>query len=159
MKELNELNGPQELRYEFYIGAAPERVWECLVSPDEIKQIYYGSSIRSSFVEGESLEYVGPGADGNETVHVYGTLLEYVPHRALRFTHKVGPSYVKNGENYESRISWLLEPARSCTKLTLIHDGWHPADSSYTASDSAWWQILSNTKTLAETGRTLDFGW
>ncbi|MNC60670.1 hypothetical protein D3C75_1105650 [compost metagenome] len=86
-------------------------------------------------------------------------MLEYVPHKALRFTHKVGPSYVKNGENYESRISWLLEPAGNCTKLTLIHDGWHPADSSYAASDSAWWQILSNTKTLAETGRTLDFGW
>ncbi|MNI71307.1 hypothetical protein D3C73_1271720 [compost metagenome] len=148
----------KELKYEFYIGAAPEQVWECLISPDKVKQIYYGSSIRSSFVEGELLEYVGPGADGSETLHVYGTLLEFTPREALRFTHKVGPSYLKGGVNYESRISWLLAPVGGCTKLTLIHDEWHPEDLSYGPSDSAWWQILSNTKTLAETGRTLDFG-
>lgn len=148
----------KELRYEFYIGAAPAAVWDCLVAPGKVSQIYYGSTIRSSFTEGEPLEYVGPGADGDETVHVYGTVLEYKPQEALRFTHKAGPSYVKDGEPYESVISWLLAPVGGCTKLTLIHDGWHPDDPSYGPSDSAWWQILSNTKTLAETGRTLEFG-
>ncbi|AIQ45345.1 polyketide cyclase [Paenibacillus sp. FSL R7-0273] len=148
----------KELKYEFYIGAAPAAVWDCLVSPDKVAQIYYGSTIRSSFTEGERLEYAGPGADGDDTVHVYGTVLEYRPQEALRFTHHAGPSYVKEGEDYESVISWLLSPAGGCTKLTLIHGGWHPDDPSYGPSDSAWWHILSNTKTLAETGRTLDFG-
>ncbi|WP_342564562.1 SRPBCC domain-containing protein [Paenibacillus sp. FSL R7-0345] len=146
------------LKYEFYIGAAPAAVWDCLVSSDKVAQIYYGSTIRSSFTEGEALEYVCPGADGDETVHVYGTLLEYKPQEALRFTHFAGPSYVKDGKDYESVISWLLTPVGGCTRLTLIHDGWHPDDPSYGPSDSAWWQILSNMKTLAETGRTLDFG-
>ncbi|AIQ50967.1 SRPBCC domain-containing protein [Paenibacillus sp. FSL R7-0331] len=146
------------LKYEFYIGAAPAAVWDCLVSPDKVAQIYYGSTIRSSFKEGEQLEYVGPGAGGEETVHVYGTVLEYKPQEVLRFTHHAGPSYVQEGKDYESVICWLLAPAGGCTKLTLIHEGWHPDDPSYGPSDSAWWQILSNTKTLAETGRTLDFG-
>jgi hypothetical protein len=148
----------KELKYEIYIGGTPKQVWDSLVSPEYVQQIYYGSIIRSSFKKGELLEYVGPGAEGEETVHVYGTLLEYDPLKTLRFTHKVGPSYLKGRENYESRISWLLEPMGQCTKLTLIHDEWHPDDPSYEASDSAWWHILSNTKTLVETGRTLDFG-
>ncbi|WP_068502479.1 SRPBCC domain-containing protein [Paenibacillus kribbensis] len=148
----------KELKYEFYIGGTPEQVWASLVSPEYVQQIYYGSIIRSSFKEGELLEYVGPGAEGEETIHVYGTLLEYAPLKALRFTHKVGPSYLKGQENYESRISWLLEPVGGCTKLSLIHDEWHPDDPSYGPSDSAWWHILSNIKTLIETGHTLDFG-
>ncbi|WP_025718520.1 SRPBCC domain-containing protein [Paenibacillus sp. 1-18] len=149
----------KELKYEFYIGGTPEQVWACLVSPEYVQQIYYGSIIRSSFKEGELLEYVGPGPEGEEIVHVYGTLLEYTPLKHLCFTHKVGPAYLKEGqENYESRISWRLEPVGGCTKLSLIHDQWHPDDPSYEPSDSAWWHVLSNTKTLIETGHTLDFG-
>ncbi|KWX81109.1 polyketide cyclase [Paenibacillus riograndensis] len=147
-----------ELKYEFYIAGTPAQVWDALVSPGQVQQIYYGSVIRSSFNPGEPLEYVGPGAEGDETVHVYGTLLEYIPEKVLSFTHKVGPSYLKDRENYESRISWRLEPEGACTRLTLIHDNWHPDDPAYAASDSAWWHILSNIKTLVETGRTLDFG-
>lgn len=148
----------RELKYDFYIGAAVAEVWEVLVSPEKVLQIYYGSVIRSSFVVGEQLEYVGPGAAGEETVHVYGTLLEYVPQQTLRYTHRTGPAYLTNRENYESVISWKLEPAGGCTRLTLVHGDWHPDDPSYDASNSSWWQILCNTKTLAETGRTLDFG-
>ncbi|GGG00556.1 hypothetical protein GCM10010912_51790 [Paenibacillus albidus] len=148
----------KELKYDFYVGGTPEQVWESLISPEMVKQIYYGSVIRSSFQIGERFEYVGPGAEGPETLHVFGTLLELTPQKALRFTHKVGPSYLKGGENHESRISWLLEPVGGCTKLTLLHDEWHPDDPSYGPSDNAWPQIMSNIKTLVETGRTLDFG-
>ncbi|ASA19400.1 SRPBCC domain-containing protein [Paenibacillus donghaensis] len=147
----------KDLVYEFYFNATPEQVWEGLFSPESVQQIYYGCSIRSTFQEGDLLEYIGPGAEGEQTVHVYGTLLKYIPHQTLIFTHKVGPSYLKGGQDYESRISWLLEPSGGCTKLTLIHDQWHPDDPSYAASESAWWAILSNTKTLVETGRTLTF--
>lgn len=85
----------KELHYEFYIGGTPEQVWETLISPEGTKQIYYGSVIQSTFKEGELLEYVGPGADGDETIHVYGTLLEFTPQKAFRFTHKVGPPIIR----------------------------------------------------------------
>jgi len=91
-------------------------------------------------------------------VHVYGKVLEYEPNQLLRFTHYPGKSYVKDNDTFESRISYILEPSGSCTKLTLIHDQWKEGDSTYKNSDKAWWMILSNTKTLVETGGTLDFG-
>lgn len=149
----------KDLKYVFYIGGTPDDVWKALISPEGTKQIYYGSVIRSTFQVGDLLEYVGPGADGDETVHVYGNVLEYVPKQVLRFTHFAGKSYTKDDEqDYESRISYLLEPVGAITKLTFIHDQWQEGDPHYENSDAAWWMILSNTKTLVETGKTLDLG-
>ena len=149
----------KDIKYVLYIGGTLEDVWNALISPEGTKQIYYGSVIRSTFQVGDLLEYVGPGANGNETVHVYGNVLEYVPKQVLRFTHFVGKSYTKNEtKEYESRISYLLEPVGASTKLTLIHDQWQDGDPYYENSDAAWWMILSNTKTLVETGKTLDLG-
>lgn len=147
----------KDLKYHFFMAATLEVVWQALISPEGTKQIYYGSVIKSTFQVGDLLEYVGPGVDGDETVHVYGNVLDYEPNRLLRFTHYPGKSYLKDGHALESRISYHLEPIGSCTKLTLIHDEWKEGDSSYKNSDMAWWMILSNTKTLVETGSTLDF--
>ncbi|WP_257348702.1 SRPBCC domain-containing protein [Pseudalkalibacillus decolorationis] len=148
-----------DLKYDFYTAATPEKVWNVLISPEGTKPIFYGSVIRSTFKVGDSLEYVGPGTDGDETVHVYGNVLEFEPNQVLRFTHYAGKSYTQGDDKeYESRISYFLEPVGACTKLTLIHDEWKEDDPHYENSNSAWWMILSNTKTLIETGKTLDFG-
>ncbi|WP_068616128.1 SRPBCC domain-containing protein [Paenibacillus tuaregi] len=148
-----------ELKYEIYIAGSLEEVWGALTAPHQVAKIYYGSVIHSTFKEGDPLEYIGPGKDGDQTLHVYGTLLEFSPNRAFRYTHKVGPSYLENpnADSPESRISWLLETVGGSTKLTLIHDEWKPGDPSYNGSKSAWPMIISNIKTLVETGRTLDF--
>jgi uncharacterized protein YndB with AHSA1/START domain len=148
----------KELKYEFYIAGTPEKVWGTLTSPEGTKQIFYGSVIRSTFQVGEALEYVGPGVEGDETVHVYGDVLEYEMNQVLRFTHYTGKSYTNGEQGFESRISYLLEPVGACTKLTLIHDQWKEGDPYYENSDNAWWMILNNIKTLVETGKTLDFG-
>jgi uncharacterized protein YndB with AHSA1/START domain len=146
-----------DLKYEFYMAAEPEKVWDTLISPEATKQIYFGSVIRSSFKVGDNIEYVGPGVDGDETVHVYGKVLEFVPNQVFRFTHIAGKSYVEGEHEYESRISYLLEPVGKCTKLTLIQDQWEEMDPSYSKTDGAWWIILNNIKTLIETGKTLEF--
>ncbi|HDX9613801.1 TPA: SRPBCC family protein [Bacillus toyonensis] len=148
----------KNLMYEFYIASSPEGVWKTLTSPEGTKQIYYGSIIRSTFQVGDLLEYVGPGLDGDETVHVYGNVLEYEPNQLLQFTHYPGKSYMIDDRAFESRISYILKPIGSCTKLTLIHDQWKEDDPYYENSNKAWWMILNNIKTLVETGSTLDFG-
>ncbi|HDR7611687.1 TPA: polyketide cyclase [Bacillus mycoides] len=128
----------KNLMYEFYIAGSPEAVWKALISPESTKQIYYGSIIRSTFQVGD--------------------LLEYEPNQLLRFTHYPGKSYMKDDRAFESRISYILKPIGSCTKLILIHDQWKEDDPYYENSNKAWWMILNNTKTLVETGSTLDFG-
>ncbi len=120
---------------------------------------FFGSVIRSTFKAGDALEYVGPGNDGDETVHVYGTLLAYEPHQTLSFIEHPGPSYFPNHAELESRVTFTLETVGQCTKLTLVNDQWSANHPSYPNAQSHWWMILSNIKTFTETGRTLDFGW
>lgn len=148
-----------ELRYEFYIGASPEKVWDAFMSPEGTKKIFAGCELRTSFKPGEPFQYVGPGADGEETVHVYGTVLEYDQYKLFSAIEHPGPSYRSNHAELQSRMTFTLETVGSCTKLTLVEDQWTENHPSYESSKSHWWMMLSNIKTLAETGRTLDFGW
>lgn len=148
-----------ELKYEFYIDAQPEKVWNTLMSPEGTRKIFYGCVIRSTFQEGDLYEYVGPGNDGDETVHVYGNILKYELYNELSCTEHPGPSYRANHAELETRVTFTLETVGNCTKLTLINDQWSDNHPSYTDTEKHWWMILSNVKTLAETGKTLDFGW
>lgn len=65
------------LQYEFYIAANPSVVWDAFMSPEGVREIFYGSEFRSNCQVGDSFEYVGPGEDGKDTVHLYGKVLAY----------------------------------------------------------------------------------
>jgi uncharacterized protein YndB with AHSA1/START domain len=148
-----------EHKYLYYIDAKPEQVWHILVSPEETRKVFFGSALQSTFEIGSPYAYVGPGNDGEETVHVYGTVLAYEPGRILSFTEHPGPSYNENHAQLETRVTITLEPAGACTKLVLVNDQWPENHPSFVTTGESWPVILSSIKTLAETGRTLDLGW
>lgn len=145
-----------DLNYEFYIGGTPERVWKALVAPEDVRKTFYGSVIESSFEVGSSLKYVGPGEDGEDTVHVYGEVLAFEPNEKFSFTEHPGPTYYPNHAELASRVTYTLEPVGNCTKLTLVNDRWTKDHPGYDHADEGWWRVLSNIKTLIETGETLD---
>jgi len=142
-----------------YIGAARERIWDILTKPEYVKQIFFGSVLQSTFETGSSFQYVGPGNDGDETVHVYGTVLAFEPCRMMSFLEHPGPSYYDNHAELESRITMTLETVGDCTKLVLVNDQWTDNHPSQAKTPESWPVVLSNIKTLAETGKTLNFGW
>ncbi|NOU92027.1 polyketide cyclase [Paenibacillus sp. LMG 31456] len=148
-----------DLKYELYIGAKPEDVWQIFIEPEATKAIFFGSILKSTFEIGAPYEYIGPGNDGEETVHVYGTVLEFETNQRMSYTEHPGPSYRENHAELETRITLTLETVGSCTKLTLINDQWPENHPSYENTKTSWPMILSNIKTYAETGKALDFGW
>ncbi|MFD2170442.1 SRPBCC family protein [Tumebacillus lipolyticus] len=148
-----------DMKYVFYIDAQPEQVWDAFVSPEGTKKTFFGCVIRSTFQEGDSFAYVGPGEEGDETVHVYGNILAYEPHKVLSYIEHPGACYQADHERLTSRVTFTLETVGKCTKLTLVNDQWAENHPSAQNADQHWWLILSNIKTLAETGKTLDLGW
>ncbi|WP_141505509.1 SRPBCC family protein [Paenibacillus luteus] len=148
-----------DFKYEFYIGAAPEKVWEALVLPEGTKQTFFGCVINSAFEVGSSYQYVGPGTDGDETVHIYGTILAYEENKIFTVLEHPGPAYRPNHAELESRIAFMLEEVGATTKLTVINDQFTENHPSLETVDSQWWMILNNLKTYVETGKSLDFGW
>ncbi|WP_442601975.1 SRPBCC family protein [Paenibacillus sp. KN14-4R] len=152
MKEMN-------LKYEFYINAKPEVVWDALVTPEGTRKLFFGCDLESTFEAGAPYQYVGPGNDGDQTVHVYGTILAFEPNKLFSCVEHPGPSYYPNHAELESRITMTLEEVGSCTKFTLINDQFTENHPSFENTEKSWWMILSNIKTYAETGKTIDFGW
>ncbi|WP_202404845.1 SRPBCC domain-containing protein [Shimazuella alba] len=146
-----------DIKYEIYIEGTLEKVWNALVHPKYVKQIYMESVLESTFQEGDPYAYVGPGLEGERTTHVYGTVISCKVNRELSISHYTGKAYNPETSIYPSYITYQLEKIGKTVKLTLLHDRWEENDPSYEGSKKAWPMILSNTKTLIETGRTLDF--
>ncbi|WP_027093909.1 SRPBCC family protein [Cohnella thermotolerans] len=149
----------EPLTYVLYVGASPEEVWNVFTTAEGVKAIFFGCELRTTFEVGAPYEYVGPGNDGEETVHVYGRVLAFEPYRLMSYTEHAGPSYREDHADWETRLTMTLEPVGNCTKLTLVNDEWPDGHPSYESTKNSWPMILSNVKTYAETGKTLDFGW
>ncbi|MNE97196.1 hypothetical protein D3C80_1955070 [compost metagenome] len=77
----------------------------------------------------------------------------------MSYTEHPGPSYYENHEELETRVTFSLEPVGSSTKVTLVNDKWPDSHPGYNKASDSWIYIISNLKTLAETGKTLDLGW
>lgn len=148
-----------ELSYTYYVGAKPEELWQVLVSPEGTRATFFGCILQSTFEIGSDIAYVGPGNDGDETVHVYGKVLEFEPNRVLSISEHPGPSYNPNHAELETRITFTLEAIGNSTKLTLVNDRWSEGHPSFSKTSETWPMMLSNIKTYAETGKTLDLGW
>jgi uncharacterized protein YndB with AHSA1/START domain len=146
-----------DLKYEIYIGASPEKVWSTLFDPKQSAKVFHGGQFHSTLEIGTPYQYVGPDQNGKQVVHVEGKILENVPKRRLAMTMRVGESYGEAAK-YESRVSYTLEAAgHAATRVTIVHDKWQEGDPTYqNTADGGWARILSNFKSLIETGQPLE---
>ena len=149
----------QELKYVIYVNSAPEAVWHALTSPEGTRAVFFGSELQSTFEIGAPYQYVGPGADGEQTVHVYGHILEFEPNVKMSYSEHPGPSYRDNHAELETRVTLTLETVGETTKLTLVNDRWPDDHPSYDSTKESWPMIMSSIKSYVETGKALDFGW
>jgi signal transduction histidine kinase len=52
---------------------------------------------------------IGPGKEGDETVHVYGKILDFEPNKIFSYTEHPGPSYNPDHASLETRITFRLD--------------------------------------------------
>jgi len=141
-----------------YVAAEPQQVWEAITGDEGSRAVMWGSTIRGELAAGERYEYVGPGQDGDETVHVYGEVLAAEPGTLLQLSEHPGPTYRENHAELRSRMTWRMDRAGDgLTKLTFTNDEWsegHPAEAE---TAETWPLVLSSFKSWIETGRALPF--
>lgn len=145
------------LYFTFYIRASLDTIWQIITGPQS-KDIFYGAEIQSKFEINSTVEYIGPGRNGESTRHIYGKVLDYQENKLFKMTSNVGEVYRPGLPAYESIITYKLEDLGFAVKLDIIHEGWHKEDPSYDNTKNNWWLMLSNIKTLAETGKPLVIG-
>ena len=141
-----------------YIKADPLVVWDAITGDEGSRAVMWGSVFRGDLVPGGRYEYVGPGRAGDDTVHVYGDVLQAEPGAVLQLTEHPGPIYRDNHAELTSRMTWRLEAAGAgLTKLTFTNDEWSEGHPARDETAETWPRVLSSFKSWIETGRALPF--
>ncbi len=134
--------------YATYIRTTPEKLWSALTTDTEfMKQYWFGTHCESQWTPGSPWKMVS----GNGQITDAGEIVEAEPHRRLviRWRHEKNPDMKAEGD---SLCTMELEPAGSAVKLTITHTIEREASKLIVGVSGGWPKILSNLKSLVETG-------
>ena len=134
--------------YVTYIRTTPEKLWAALTKPEFTRQYWMDMHQQSDWKPGSPWKLMFP--DGR--VADAGKVVEIDPPRrlVLDWQNQFRPELKPEGV---SRCVMTLEPAGEVVKLTITH-GIDYADSKFIEAVSGGWpMILSNLKSLLETGK------
>ena len=152
--------------YRVYIKATPEAIWEAITSPEWTNRYGYGGFAEfdlrpgGAFKVNASQEFLDAGAP---PVVVDGEVIEADPPRRLVQTWRMLMDPGMAGEGF-TRLTYEIEPIEGgATKLTLIHEmesaptvaAMVAGTSEDTGAGGGWAWVLSDLKSLLETGEPL----
>jgi uncharacterized protein YndB with AHSA1/START domain/DNA-binding transcriptional ArsR family regulator len=149
--------------YTTYIQTTPERLWQGLTDP-AFTDRYWGLTFETDWKPGSTMTWTQFGvtiADPEQVV------LEAEPYRRLSYSwHTFTPELAdaldvaeekqaRIAAEQRSKVTFEIEEVDEIVKLTVLHDGFEPASVMATMVSQGWPKVLSNLKTLLETGEPL----
>lgn len=160
--------GTAEFVYVTYIKTTPEKLYRALTEPEFIAQYFEGTGPSSDWKPGSPITWKIE-ADGES--HDWGQrVLEAEPGKRLSYTwHNYEPEMAKyypewTGERLAelraepvSKVTFDIEPAGDGVKLTVVHDGFASETEMLKSLRQGWPGILSNLKSVLETGSAASF--
>ena len=134
--------------YVTYIRTTPETLWSALTDPATMKQYWFGMHQESDWLPGSAWKLVFPDgriADAGEIVEADR------PRRlVIKWRNEFKPEM--QAEGY-SRCTMELEPSANAVKLTITHVMERSDSKFIDAVSGGWPKIVSNIKSLLESGR------
>jgi uncharacterized protein YndB with AHSA1/START domain len=133
--------------YVTYIRTTPEKLWLALTDAEFMKQYWFGMRGESEWKPGSSWKLVS--LDG--VVWDAGEIVEADPPRRLviRWQHQNKPDLHAEGP---SLCTMELEPSGPAVKLSITHSIERESSKVIEAVSGGWPKVLSNLKSLLETG-------
>jgi uncharacterized protein YndB with AHSA1/START domain len=133
--------------YVTYIRTTPDKLWWALTDADFMKQYWFGTHGDSAWTVGSPWKLVSK----NGTVTDAGEIVESDPPRRLviRWQHQDKPDLKAEGP---SLCTMELEPAGTAVKLSITHSVDRAPSKLAEAVSGGWPKVLSNLKSLLETG-------
>lgn len=151
--------------YEIYISAKPQRIWDAITDPAWNKRYgYRGPSVYDLRPGGKYAAHAPPEmrAMGLPDVVIDGEVLEADAPRKLVQTYRFLFSEEMKGEGF-TRLTWEIEETQSgFSRLTVTHELTGApimagmVSSKFSEQGTGGWNwVLSDLKSLLETGKTL----
>ena len=145
--------------YVTYIATTAEKVWEALVDTDVTRQYWVDPTADkpahvnvSDWKPGSRWEH--QRVDEARTVDMVGTVVENSPPRRLVLTW-ARPKDAEDSARH-SRVTFDIEPHGSgLVRLTVTHEDLEGDAPMLAGISDGWPKVLSNLKTLLETGHAL----
>ena len=145
--------------YVTYIATVPEKVWQALIDTDIARQYWVDPTSDSpahvnvsDWRHGSSWEH--QRVDDARTVDITGTVIESTPPRRLVLSW-ARPKEAEDALKH-SRVSFDIEPqGKGLTRLTVTHEDLERDPEMLAGISGGWPKVLSNLKTLLETGHAL----
>ena len=137
--------------YATYIRTTPEKLWSALTTDTEfVRQYWFGMHCESQWTAGSAWKMV----TGSGQITDAGEIIEADPPRRLviRWQHQHKPELKAEGN---SLCTMELEPSGSAVKLTITHTIEREPSKLIEAVSGGWPRIVSNLKSLVETGSTV----
>lgn len=133
--------------YVTYIRTTPEKLWSALTDVEFMKQYWFGMRCESQWTPGSSWKLVS--AEGQ--VFDSGQIVEAEPPRRLviRWQHQKRPELNAEGQ---SLCTMEIEPTDAAVKLSITHTIEREPSKLIEAVSGGWPKIISNLKSLLETG-------
>ncbi|MEU3528672.1 SRPBCC family protein [Streptomyces sp. NPDC038707] len=143
------MTDPPGFRYVTYVASTPAKVWEALTDAG-LTAVYWGHRNVSDWRPGSRWEHVR--TDGSGVADVTGRVVESEPPARLVFTWAAPGE--EGHEDRHSRVAFEIRPYEDIVRLTVTHEDLGDEDER-SAVASGWPAVLSNLKSLLETGRPL----
>ena len=143
------MNDADQSRYVYvtFIRTTPQALWTALTSEEFNRQYWFGMHQESDWTPGSSWRLVFTDGRTADT----GEILESDPPRRLviKWRNEFRPELEEEGY---ARCVMELEPVDGTVKLTITHTMDRPRSKLIEAVSGGWPRILSNLKSLLETG-------
>ena len=158
-----------EFVYTTYINTTPERLWQGLTDPAFTRRYWGGVAFESDWRAGSTF-ILELAKDDVKIADPAQVILESDPYRRLSYTwHTFTPEWAaaygvsdehlaRVASERRSKVTFDIEPAGEMVKLTVIHDDFDAGSAVLQGVSEGWPRILSDLKTLLETGATLPVG-
>jgi uncharacterized protein YndB with AHSA1/START domain/DNA-binding transcriptional ArsR family regulator len=149
-----------EFVYTSYIRTTPERLWQALTDP-VFTERYWGVTFETDWKVGSSIVVREQGVTIADPAQV---VLESEPYRRLSYTwhtfttewaaaHRFGDELLTKLVNEpRSKVTFDIHELREMVRLTVVHDDFEPGSAVADMASEGWPRLLSDLKTLLETG-------
>ncbi len=133
--------------YVIFIKTTPDALWAALTTSEFMKQYWFGVSIETDWKVGSPWTMVRENGEVTDTGEVLAS--DKPRHILLKWRNEFRPELKAEGYAY---CSYDIEQVEGAVKLTVTHAIDIVDAKLITAVSGGWPRILSNLKSLLETG-------
>lgn len=129
------------------LNTTPQRVWEALTDPEQIKEYLFGTTTTTDWKKGSPITYKGEWE--GKAYEDKGTIIDIQPEKLLHTTYYSSMSGKDDKPENYSNVIYKLDAEGDKTRLTITQDN-AGDEASKEHSQNNWNMVLESLKKLVE---------